>query len=54
MAFTVPCGSDVTLEITQQVDPQLIGGFTVTINDLQLDASVRNELRQLRLHLLNK
>ena len=45
---------DVTLEITQQVDPQLIGGFTVTINDLQLDASVRNELRQLRLHLLNK
>lgn len=45
---------DVTLEIIQEIDPELIGGFTVTINDLQLDASVRNELRQLRLHLLNK
>lgn len=43
-----------TLEIQQQVDPELIGGFVVKINGLVLDASVKRELNDLRLKLLKK
>lgn len=43
---------DMTLEISQTIDPSLIGGFTVKIDDYLLDASVSNELKQLRLNLL--
>ena len=43
-----------TLEIHQQIDPELIGGFTVTINGLVLDASVKRELNELRLQLQKK
>ena len=43
-----------TLEIQQQVDPDLIGGFVVKINGLVLDASVKRELNELRLQLLKK
>jgi F-type H+-transporting ATPase subunit delta len=43
-----------TLEIEQQVDPELIGGFVVKINGLVLDASVKRELNDLRLKLLKK
>lgn len=43
---------DDTAEITYGVNHDLIGGFTVTIDSEQLDASVRNELEQLRLKLL--
>ncbi len=43
---------DMTLEISQTIDPRLIGGFTVKIDDLLLDASVSNELKRLRLNLL--
>lgn len=42
-----------SMEYTQRVDPSLIGGFTVSIDNRRLDASVRNELKQLRLNLLN-
>lgn len=41
-----------TAEYTWQVDPSLIGGFTVTIDSQRLDASIKNELKQLRLNLL--
>ena len=41
-----------TLEIEKQVDPELIGGFTVNINGLVLDASVKRELNDLQLKLL--
>ncbi len=44
-------GEDTTLEVERQTDPELIGGFTVKIGDVLLDASVRNELNQLRLKL---
>jgi len=43
-----------TLEIEQQIDPELIGGFTVDINGLVLDASVKRELNELRLQLQKK
>ena len=42
-----------TMEYHHRVDPALIGGFTVTINNEKLDASVADELKQLRLKLLS-
>ncbi len=42
-----------TMEYHHRVDPDLIGGFTVTINNEKLDASVADELKQLRLKLLS-
>lgn len=41
------------MEFSASVDPDLIGGFTVTIDNERLDASVKNELKQLRLNLLS-
>lgn len=41
-----------TAEMDYEVDPDLIGGFVVTVDNDRLDASVRNELRQLRQALL--
>lgn len=45
---------DATIEYDYSVDPALIGGFTVSIGSERLDASVENELKQLRLRLLSK
>ncbi|MDE7386138.1 MAG: ATP synthase F1 subunit delta [Muribaculaceae bacterium] len=42
-----------TVEYREQVDPDLIGGFTVAIDNRRLDASIKNELKQLRLKLLS-
>lgn len=42
-----------TMEYHHRVDPELIGGFTVTIDNEKLDASVADELKQLRLKLLS-
>ena len=44
----------MTLEVEQVIDPDLIGGFTVQINGLVLDASVKRELNELRLQLQKK
>lgn len=41
-----------TMEFTDSVDPDLIGGFVININNERLDASVANELEQLRQKLL--
>lgn len=41
-----------TAEYSTKVNPDLIGGFVVNIDNERLDASVRNELKQLRLNLL--
>lgn len=41
-----------TMEYDFRIDPGLIGGFTVNIGSERLDASIRNELKQLRLKLL--
>lgn len=35
-------------------NPDLIGGFTVSVGNKKIDASVSNELKQLRLNLLSK
>lgn len=42
-----------TMEFSKIVDPGLIGGFVIDINSERLDASVSNELKQLRLKLLS-
>lgn len=44
---------DATAEMTRLTNPDLIGGFTVSIDNELLDASVANELKQLRLKLLS-
>ena len=44
----------MSLEIEQVINPELIGGFTVKINGLVLDASVKRELNELRLQLQKK
>lgn len=44
----------MTLEISERIDPEIIGGFVVIIDSLVLDASVKNELQQLRLKLQRK
>lgn len=44
---------DGTMEYSFNVNPDLIGGFTVTIDSERLDASVASELKQLRHALLN-
>lgn len=43
-----------TMEYTSSVNPDLIGGFTVQTGNERLDASVANELKQLRLNLISK
>lgn len=45
---------DAAVEYHTAVDPDLIGGFVVKIDSERLDASVKNELKQLRLNLLSK
>lgn len=42
-----------TMEYQSDVDPDLIGGFVVNIDNQRLDASVNNQLKQLRLNLLS-
>lgn len=41
-----------TFEMSTAVDPDLIGGFTIAIDNERLDASVSNELRKLRFELV--
>lgn len=43
-----------SVEYHTLVDPDLIGGFVVKIDSERLDASIKNELKQLRLKLLSK
>lgn len=44
---------DSILEYEETVNPDLIGGFTILIDNNMLDASIKNELKQLRLKLLS-
>ncbi len=43
-----------TMEYSSAVDPSLIGGFSVEVGNERIDASISNELKQLRLNLLSK
>ena len=41
-----------TIEFSESVDPDLIGGFVIDVDSARMDASVSNELEQLRQTLL--
>ena len=43
-----------TMEYSTSVNPELIGGFTVSVGNERIDASISNELKQLRLNLISK
>ncbi len=43
-----------SMEYSHSVNPDLLGGFVVNIDNERLDASISNELKQLRLKLLSK
>lgn len=40
------------LEFYHDIDPELIGGFIIDVDGQRLDASISNEIEQLRLNLL--
>ena len=42
-----------TLEFSQSVNPDLIGGFVIDVDSVRMDASISNELEQLRQTLLS-
>ena len=42
-----------TIEFTEAVDPTLIGGFVIDVDSVRMDASLSNELEQLRQTLLS-
>lgn len=44
--------TDTTLEYSYRIDPKLIGGFVIDVDSARLDASLSNELEQLRQNLL--
>jgi len=44
---------DGTIELIEEIDPSLIGGFIVKIGDKQLDSSVASQLTNLKNILLN-
>lgn len=43
----------VTLEFTQEVNADIIGGFVIDVDSVRMDASLRNELEKIRLTLLS-
>jgi F-type H+-transporting ATPase subunit delta len=42
-----------TIEVTEEVNPALIGGFIVKMDDKRIDASVANQLNNLKQHLIS-
>ena len=44
---------DTQIEFTEAVDPALIGGFVIDVDSVRMDASLSNELEQLRQTLLS-
>lgn len=43
---------DTKFEFTESVDPDLIGGFVIDVDSTRMDASISNELEQLRQNLI--
>lgn len=41
------------LEFSEQINPDLIGGFILDVDSVRMDASLSNEIEQLRLNLLS-
>jgi F-type H+-transporting ATPase subunit delta len=45
--------SGKTIQLEERVDPGLIGGYVLRVDDRQLDASLRSRLNELKLELAN-
>jgi F-type H+-transporting ATPase subunit delta len=45
---------DETMELTQEVDPTLIGGFIISMGDKYYDSSVKRQLGELKENLYDK
>lgn len=45
---------NTTLEFAEKVDKDIIGGFVIDVDSVRMDASLRNEIENLRLTLLSK
>lgn len=43
-----------TLEFTYKINPEIIGGFIINVDSIRMDASISNEIEQLRLNLLSR
>ena len=43
---------DRKLEFSEVINPEIIGGFIIDVDDARMDASISNEIEQLRLKLL--
>jgi F-type H+-transporting ATPase subunit delta len=41
------------IELSEKVDPSIIGGFILRIEDQQIDASIATKLKKIRLELIN-
>ena len=52
-AIVVKAEPGKQLEFDNVVNPDIIGGFTIAVESMMLDASVKNELKKLRLKLLS-
>ena len=44
---------DGDFEVTEEVDPFLIGGFVVKMDDKQIDASIATQLNRMKIELAN-
>lgn len=38
-----------TVEVEEKIDPEMIGGFVLNVNDKQVDASIKSKLQALRI-----
>jgi F-type H+-transporting ATPase subunit delta len=41
-----------TIELKEEIDPTLIGGFIIRIGDVQVDASVNSQIKKLKIDLI--
>lgn len=53
LAAVITNGSKEKVEFHAKTDTSIIGGFVLEVEDKRLDASVKNQLNQLRLNLTN-
>jgi F-type H+-transporting ATPase subunit delta len=42
-----------SVELEEKVDSTLIGGYILRVGDRQIDGSIRNQLNEMRMALLN-
>ena len=40
------------VELTENIDPEILGGFILRVDDNYIDASIKNKLRKIRKELL--